>query len=99
ISGPYPMWLHQIAKASTDAGICMAIIGHTSHTGPVAYNEALSLQRAAYIRQRLVSDSTALGPRTTTSGMGFRQNIVGSGTDDAVDALDRRVEFKITPCS
>jgi hypothetical protein len=30
--------------------------------------------------------------------MGFRQNIVGSGTDDAVDALDRRVEFKITPC-
>jgi hypothetical protein len=30
--------------------------------------------------------------------MGFRQNIVGSGTDNAVDALDRRVEFKIIPC-
>jgi len=31
--------------------------------------------------------------------MGFRQNIVGSGTDNAVDALDRRVEFKIVPCT
>jgi hypothetical protein len=30
--------------------------------------------------------------------MGFRQNIVGSGTDNVVDALDRRVEFKIVPC-
>lgn len=98
ISGPYPMWLHQIARASTDAGVCMAIVGHTSHTGPAAYNEALSLQRAAYIRQRLVNDSSALGPRTTTSGMGFRENIIGSGTDDAVDALDRRVEFKIEGC-
>jgi hypothetical protein len=98
ISGPYPMWLHQIARASTDAGVCMAIVGHTSHTGPVAYNEALSLQRAVYIRQRLVNDSSALGPRTTTSGMGFRENIIGSGTDDAVDALDRRVEFKIEGC-
>ena len=57
----------------------MAIVGHTSHTGTVAYNEALSLQRAAYIRQRLVNDSSALGPRTTTSGMGFRENIIGSG--------------------
>ena len=30
--------------------------------------------------------------------MGFRQNIVGSGSDDAVDALDRRVEFRIVGC-
>jgi outer membrane protein OmpA-like peptidoglycan-associated protein len=31
-------------------------------------------------------------------GMGFRQNIVGSGTDNSFDVLDRRVEFKIVPC-
>ena len=30
--------------------------------------------------------------------MGFRENIMGSGSDDAVDALDRRVEFKIVGC-
>jgi len=41
---------------------------------------------------------TLLETRVGT-GMGFRQNIVGSGTDNAVDALDRRVEFKIVPCT
>ena len=30
--------------------------------------------------------------------MGFRENIVGSGTDNGFDVLDRRVEFKIVPC-
>jgi outer membrane protein OmpA-like peptidoglycan-associated protein len=99
ISGPYPMWLREIAKASADAKVCMYIIGHTSHTGSVAYNDALSMQRARYIQQRLVGESTALGDRTTPSGRGFRENIIGSGTDDAVDALDRRVEFKIVNCS
>ena len=93
------MWLHEIAKASADARVCMDIIGHTSHTGPVAYNETLSMQRARYIRQRLIGESTVLSERTTPSGRGFRENIIGSGTDDAVDALDRRVEFKIVDCS
>lgn len=99
ISGAYPMWLHEIAKASADAKVCMDIIGHTSHTGSVAFNDTLSMQRARYIQQRLVGESTALGDRTTPSGRGFRENIIGSGTDDAVDALDRRVEFKIVNCS
>ncbi len=98
ISGPYPMWLREIARASTDAKVCMDIVGHTSHTGSAAYNDSLSLQRARYIRQRLVSESSGLNDRTTPSGRGFRENIVGSGTDDAVDALDRRVEFKIVDC-
>jgi outer membrane protein OmpA-like peptidoglycan-associated protein len=98
ISGPYPMWLREIARASADAKVCMNIVGHTSRTGSVAFNDALSLQRARYIRQRLIGESTVLGERTTPSGKGFRENIVGSGTDDAIDALDRRVEFKIVGC-
>jgi hypothetical protein len=98
ISGPYPMWLREIAKASADARVCMDIIGHTSHTGSVAYNDTLSMQRARYIRQRLIGEAGVLGDRTTPSGKGFRENIIGSGTDDAVDALDRRVEFRIVSC-
>ena len=58
----------------------------------------LSLQRATYIRQRLATEASELAGRTKPQGMGFRQNIVGSGTDNVVDALDRRVEFKIVPC-
>jgi outer membrane protein OmpA-like peptidoglycan-associated protein len=99
VSGAYQMWLRQIAKESTAAKACMNIIGHTSHTGSEQTNDALSLQRASFIRQRLATESSALGARTKVSGMGFRENIVGSGTDNAVDALDRRVEFKIVPCT
>jgi outer membrane protein OmpA-like peptidoglycan-associated protein len=99
VSGPYTMWLRQIAKESTTARACMDIVGHTSKTGSEQANDALSLQRSNFIRQRLTAEAPVLGARTKTSGMGFRQNIVGSGTDNAVDALDRRVEFKIIPCS
>ena len=98
VSGPYGMWLRQIAKEGTAAKVCMNVVGHTSKTGSEQVNDALSLQRANFIKQRLATESATLGARTKTAGMGFRQNIVGSGTDNAVDALDRRVEFKIIPC-
>ena len=98
VSGAYPMWLRQIARESTAARVCMNIVGHTSRTGSEATNDALSLQRANAIRQRLGGEAAALAGKTRTTGMGFRENIVGSGTDNAVDALDRRVEFKIVPC-
>lgn len=99
VSGAYPMWLRQIARESTGARVCMNIVGHTSRTGSEPANDALSLQRANFIRERLAAETQSLAAKTKTSGMGFRQNIVGSGTDNAVDALDRRVEFKIVPCT
>jgi outer membrane protein OmpA-like peptidoglycan-associated protein len=98
VSGPYAMWLRQIAKEGTAAKACMNIVGHTSRTGSEQTNDALSMQRATYIRQRLSAEAAPLGERAKPSGMGFRENIVGSGTDNSVDALDRRVEFKIVPC-
>ncbi|WP_127999348.1 OmpA family protein [Piscinibacter defluvii] len=98
ISGPYTMWLRQIAREAGTAKVCMDVVGHTSKTGTEAYNDALSLRRATTIRQRLIGESAELGSRTRPQGMGFRQNLVGSGSDDAVDALDRRVEFKIVAC-
>ena len=98
VSGPYAMWLRQIARESTAAKACMSIVGHTSRTGSEAANDALSLQRAGFIRQRITTEAAVLTGRTKPLGMGYRENIVGSGTDNAVDALDRRVEFKIVPC-
>ncbi|MEO8804937.1 MAG: OmpA family protein [Burkholderiaceae bacterium] len=99
VSGPYVMWLRQIAKEGTAAKACMNIVGHTSRTGSEQTNDALSMQRATYIRQRLTAEAAPLGTRAKPSGMGFRENIVGSGSDNSVDALDRRVEFKIVPCA
>jgi hypothetical protein len=98
ISGPYGFWLRQIARQASAAKVCMNVVGHTSLTGSAPYNDRLSLQRATYIKQRLDREAPELGPRTKASGMGFRENLVGTGTDDARDALDRRVEFKITGC-
>ncbi|MGZ5714671.1 MAG: OmpA family protein, partial [Caldimonas sp.] len=98
ISGAYAMWLRQIARGVATAGSCMTIVGHTSKSGPAAINDALSLKRAAIIRQRLTVEQPVLATRTKAEGMGFRQNIVGSGTDNGFDVLDRRVEFKIVPC-
>jgi hypothetical protein len=98
ISGPYGFWLRQIARQASAAKVCMNVVGHTSLTGSAPYNDRLSLQRATYIKQRLDREAPELGPRTKASGMGFRENLIGTGTDDARDALDRRVEFKITGC-
>lgn len=98
VSGAYGMWLRQIAKESSNAKVCMDVVGHTSKTGSESFNDALSLRRATSIKQRLSAEAADLGPRIRPLGMGFRENIVGSGTDDTVDALDRRVEFKISAC-
>jgi len=99
VSGVYAMWLRQIARETNIAKVCMDIVGHTSKTGSVAFNDALSLRRATYIRQRLGVDAPAIPARARVQGVGFRENLVGSGTDDGSDALDRRVEFRIVPCS
>jgi len=99
ISGAYGMWLRQIAHEAMAARSCMAIVGHTSRSGPGPVNDTLSLKRAQYVRQRLIVEAPELAGRTRAEGMGFRQNIVGSGTDDGFDVLDRRVEFKIVPCA
>ena len=36
--------------------------------------------------------------KSETIGRGFRENIVGTGTDDITDEIDRRVEFKFSNC-
>ena len=77
----------------------MEIVGHSSATGTEAANDPLSLRRAQYIRQRLGAESPEVARRTRTQGMGSRHNIVGTGTDDVVDALDRRVEFAVVECA
>lgn len=98
INAPYAMWLRQIAREATQARACMNIVGHTSKSGKAAANEALSLRRAAEIRRRLVAESPVLSKRTDVAGKGFRETLIGSGTDDVLDVLDRRVEFRIVPC-
>jgi outer membrane protein OmpA-like peptidoglycan-associated protein len=98
VSGPYNMWLRLVAREVASSKACLNIVGHTSRTGQEKYNDTLSLQRAVTIQRRIEALSPETAGRLTSVGMGFRENLVGSGTDDLRDALDRRVEFKVRNC-
>jgi outer membrane protein OmpA-like peptidoglycan-associated protein len=100
LSSSYDMWLEQIAYQTSQSKTCLQIAGHTSPTGTAALNDSLSLLRAEYIQSRLEEDQPQLKKRTVAAGMGSRENLVGTGRDDASDELDRRVELKpIDPCN
>jgi outer membrane protein OmpA-like peptidoglycan-associated protein len=98
LSAAYPMWLRQIGRATKSSGNCLHIIGHTSKSGSEATNDRLSLARATTVRTLLEKEVPGLEKLSRVSGMGFRQTIVGTGTDDASDALDRRVVFEVEKC-
>jgi outer membrane protein OmpA-like peptidoglycan-associated protein len=98
IHSPYPMWLRQIAREAVAADVCLDVAGHASRTGKQSVNQALSLRRAARIQAGLVAEAPVLKTRTKAIGLGFEENLIGTGTDDAIDVLDRRVEFRIVPC-
>jgi len=98
VTGPYDLWLKQIAQRTSQNKACLEVVGHTSRTGPEPLNDRLSLLRALYIKQRLEYTVPELSTRTIASGMGSKENLVGTATDDARDALDRRVEFKVVGC-
>jgi len=99
LASMYPMWLRQIARAADAAKRCIDIVGHTSRTGTEAYNDSLSLSRAEAVRRILEAEVPGLARQLRAVGVGFRQNIIGSGTDDASDAVDRRVEFRVVHCA
>ena len=96
----YAMWVRQIARAVQATELCLNVVGHTSKTGTEQGNRILSQRRAQSMRDRLVRDAPALarGHRLRTEGKGWDETIVGTGTDDLRDALDRRVEFKVVSC-
>jgi outer membrane protein OmpA-like peptidoglycan-associated protein len=98
ISGPYPLWLSLLAQRAGRRSDCIEVGGHTSRTGPEPLNDRLSLLRAQSIKVRIDALVPDLAARTTAIGKGSHENISGLGTDDARDALDRRVEFKVRDC-
>jgi outer membrane protein OmpA-like peptidoglycan-associated protein len=98
VSGPYNTWLRLVAREVAASKTCLTIVGHTSHTGTEQFNDRLSLQRAVAIQRRIEAQAPETAGRLVSVGVGFRENLVGSGTDDLRDALDRRVEFKVRNC-
>jgi len=98
LRAPYDAWLEKIAERTSAKQGCLEVVGHTSATGLPAINDRLSGLRADYIKDRLEDEQKSLRGRLIATGKGSREMMVGTGKDDASDALDRRVEFKVAPC-
>lgn len=94
----YGSWLSEVADQLQRSTHCLEIVGHASRTGSDAANRRLSQQRAVAVRQILVKQAPSLAPRLSTSALGRAQTLVGSGTDDLRDAVDRRVELRVVDC-
>lgn len=98
LAGVYPIWIRQIARGAQTARACLNVVGHTSRSGSEEVNDRLSRARADAVRVLLEREVPGLAGQLTATGVGFRENIVGTGVDNASDAVDRRVEFKVIPC-
>ncbi len=98
LSSQYQMWTEEIADYLRYQQRCMLVVGHSSHSGSEDYNLKLSTARAAVIRQAMAAKQPITSTRIRAEGKGFHENIVGTGTDDFRDAVDRRVEFRKQTC-
>jgi len=54
--------------------------------------------RAQFIKELLQSAAPSLDNRLIATGVGAREILIGTDKDDASDAIDRRVDFKVTKC-
>jgi len=95
----YTMWIRQISRQVLASGKCLVINGHASNSGSAEYNDELSLSRAKWVMEKMIKVEPKLEGRLSAKGKGFRENIIGSGSDDALDAIDRRVEFVLRACN
>jgi outer membrane protein OmpA-like peptidoglycan-associated protein len=94
----YPLWIQSLAEVAGKSNACIRVVGHTSRTGSARANETLSRQRAEAVQRLLEQNNRSLTNRLTAAGVGSREALVGLGTDDQRDALDRRVEFRVVDC-
>ncbi len=94
----YQIWIGALAQEANKAGACVRVVGHTSRTGSARANETLSRQRAELVQKMLEQNTRSLSARLSASGVGSKEALVGLGTDDLRDALDRRVEFRVIDC-
>jgi outer membrane protein OmpA-like peptidoglycan-associated protein len=99
LQAQYAVWLREVALQVGARETCMKVVGHTSRTGDAAANDVLSQKRAEVIVQSLDKQNSKLTPRLAAVGVGSRETLIGLGTDDLRDALDRRVEFRTVDCS
>lgn len=94
----YSQWLSEIAKQSLRQTSCVEVAGHTRRSASEQMDERLSLQRAEFVRQKMVATTPAIAKRSSAKGYGSQRAVVGTGKGNDSDALDQRIEFKKVAC-
>jgi OOP family OmpA-OmpF porin len=90
--------LDQVAAAlQARKDIDVEIDGHTDGKGSDPYNQKLSQERAASVRQYLADRGVDAG-RMSTKGFGKSMPVADNSTDEGRE-LNRRVELKVTAAS
>jgi outer membrane protein OmpA-like peptidoglycan-associated protein len=82
--------LATVLKAN--AGAAVTIEGHTDGKGADAYNQTLSEQRAASVKQWLVANAQVTGANITTRGLGKSKPIAHNTKPDGSDDPDGRAK-------
>lgn len=94
----YRLWLKSVGQVASAKDRCVDVTGHASKSGSAEFNDRLSQQRAESIVALIAQTSRDARSRFKSAGRGFQETIVGTGANDATDAIDRRVEFKVRAC-
>ena len=95
----YGIYLRQIAQLAKESPDCrIDIIGHCSKSGSASYNNRLSAARARWIQRAMSGIFPGIYKCSKAIGKGYQDNIVGTGSDDITDQIDRRVEFQFYNC-
>lgn len=98
VSGPYGMWLRQLAGALLGSTSCLSLIGHAGASAFEQKTADLPLRRAQAVQRQLEALAPALAGRLRSEAATPAEVLIGSASDDWRDALDRRVSFKLRPC-
>lgn len=90
----YAIWLTQIGAFLSQHDYCFQIEGHSTPKE----DPQLALARAQWVQQQLQAEFPDIVLKTRAVGQGAKDNIIGSGSHDLRDAIDRRVEFVMIDC-
>jgi len=99
LSKRYAWWLKHIARYIKRNRYCLDISAHSSRSKDKIKDEQLSLLRAKTIQGVMSVTYPGIINKSHVDGIGFQENIVGNGANDASDAVDRRVELSVINCS
>ena len=98
ISGSYPMWLRELARVLRNGQDCLTLTGHAGPSAAEQQAPDLGRWRAQAVQRQLEALAPTLAGRIAAEDAAKSPALIGTGSDDLRDALDRRIEFQLRRC-